>query len=107
MGHRGRLPSSCPEVTTLLFDLDGTLVGMREKAGLQLRLMARALLRYGRAISPWRFPGAFWGAMKGLQRHGTERLNHDVFLDLLHPHATCSRDDLHLLCEEFIALDVS
>ena len=105
MAHKGRLPSSCPEVTTLLFDLDGTLVDM-QRSGLQLRLMAKALVRYAPAIRPWRFAQAFWTAIKGLQVHGSERLNHDVFLDILGKHASCSRERLDALCEEFITLDV-
>jgi FMN phosphatase YigB (HAD superfamily) len=106
MAHKGRLPSSCPELTTLLFDLDGTLVDMQKK-GLQVRLMAKAVLRYARAVRPWSFPSAFWAAIKGLQCHGTPRTNHDVFLDHLMRHASCTREELDALCEEFVALDVS
>jgi FMN phosphatase YigB (HAD superfamily) len=104
MARLERLPSSS-ELTTLLFDLDGTLVDM-QKSGLQVALMARALRHFAGSIRPWSFPQAFWGAIKGQQRHGTERTNYEVFLDLLHARASCPRDELDRVCEAFIDREV-
>jgi len=106
MGHEGRLPQSCPEVTTLLFDLDGTLVHMKWR-GLQLRLMARAVVHFSEGIRPWSFSRAFWRAIKEQQAHGTDRTNYDVFLDVLGRRARCSRERLDGLVEEFVARHVS
>src|SRR5688572_8191968 len=99
MAHRGRLPSRCPEVDTLLLDLDRTLVDMRDRAGLQLGFMALAVRRYAPAVSAWRFPVAFWAAMRAMQRHGTTRTNHEAFVDSLCRSASCSREQLETLNE--------
>lgn len=99
MAHEGRLPQR--EVTTLLFDLDGTLVRMK-KRGLQLRLMARAVKHFSPLIRPWRFSRAFWDAIQRQQEHGTERTNYDVFLDVLGRYARGSRADLDARVESFV-----
>ncbi len=79
---QGRLSSSAPEITTLLFDLDGTLVDMK-RVGLALRLMARAVWRYSGAIRPWRFRKAMKEAIERMQHHGTDKTNYQVFVETL------------------------
>jgi hypothetical protein len=80
-----------PRLTTLLFDLDGTLVNL-ERRGLELRFMLRAFRRFYPAIRPWRFRRAFWLAAERLQVHGTGQTNYQVFLETL---GAQSRIDLH------------
>src|SRR4029453_17139239 len=82
-----------PRLTTLLFDLDGTLVTL-ERRGLELRFMLRAFRRFWPAIRPWRFRSAFWQAAERLQVHGTDQTNYQVFLETLGTH---SRVDLPAL----------
>jgi FMN phosphatase YigB (HAD superfamily) len=93
-----------PRLTTLLFDLDGTLVNL-ERRGLELRFMLRAFRRFYPAIRPWRFRRAFWRAAERLQVHGTDQTNYQVFLETL---GAQSRIDLHALdriVREFLVHD--
>lgn len=93
MGPKGSFPASAPELDTLLFDLDGTLVRMNQR-GLELRFMARAVFRFGRVIRPWRYRKAFWEAAERMQHHGTSEPNYEVFLATLGKYASCGRDEL-------------
>lgn len=84
---QGRLSSNAPEITTLLFDLDGTLVDMK-RVGLALRLLARAIWRYAGAIRPWRFRKAVKEAIHRMQHHGTDKTNYEVFVETLGRHSS-------------------
>jgi FMN phosphatase YigB (HAD superfamily) len=93
-----------PKLTTLLFDLDGTLVTLQRR-GLELRFMLRAFRRFWPAIPPWRFRRAFWKAATRLQTHGSDKTNYQVFLETL---GTYSRADLSVLdriVREFLVHD--
>ena len=102
MVHTGRLPARCPEVTTLLLDLDGTLVHQRPR-GLGLRLLVRSLRHFSPAIPFWRFRRAFWRAIRAVQTHESERTNYEVFLDVLCEHARVGREEVDALVEGFIS----
>jgi FMN phosphatase YigB (HAD superfamily) len=105
MAIKGSFPSSAPELTTLLFDLDGTLVDMRRR-GLELALLLRGLFRFAPAFWPWRFRRAFWRAAERMQHHGTERVNYQVFLDTLAAEARVGRAALEEICRRFISDDL-
>lgn len=106
MAHQGRLPARCPEVTTLLFDLDGTLVDQLAR-GLHLRLMLRAFRHFTPAIPWWRFRRAFWRAIKAVKHNQGPRLNADVFLDVLCESALASRAEVAHLVERFVSEHVA
>jgi FMN phosphatase YigB (HAD superfamily) len=91
-------------LTTLLFDLDGTLVDMQRR-GLELRFMLRAFRRFAPAIRPWRFRRAFWEAAERLQRHGTEKTNYEVFLETLCARSRVDRFALDRIVREFLVHD--
>jgi FMN phosphatase YigB (HAD superfamily) len=91
-------------LSTLLFDLDGTLVAM-ERRGLELRFMLRAFRRFGRAIRPWQFRRAFWHAAERLQEHGTDKTNYQVFLETLGTHSRVDLGELDRIVREFLVLD--
>jgi FMN phosphatase YigB (HAD superfamily) len=93
-------------VTTLLFDLDGTLVDMRRR-GLEFRFMLRAFRRFYPAIRPWRFRRAFWQAANRLQVHGTDRTNYEVFLETLGAHSRVDMAALDRIVREFLRHDFS
>ncbi len=96
-------PSASSDITTLLFDLDGTLVRMKRR-GLELRFMARAIWRFLGAVPPWRFRRAFWRAADRMQNHGTDLTNYNVFLAELSKHAWSGRD-LDAIARRFIERD--
>lgn len=103
-----RCRSNGTEVSTLLFDLDGTLVRM-ERRGLELRFVLRAMWRFAGAIPPWRFRKALYGAIDLMQSHDTPRTNHEVVMDELARHSRKSREDLErrarlLVSRDFAAL---
>jgi FMN phosphatase YigB (HAD superfamily) len=93
-----------PRLTTLLFDLDGTLVTL-ERRGLELRFMLRAFRRFWPAIRPWRFRSAFWQAAERLQVHGTDQTNYQVFLETLGAHARVDLPALDRIVREFLVHD--
>lgn len=93
-----------PRLTTLLFDLDGTLVNLQRR-GLELRFMLRAFRRFSPAIPPWRFRRAFWQAANRLQVHGTDRTNYQVFLETLGTYARVDLAALDRLVREFLTHD--
>jgi len=82
MGIKGSLTTSTQKITTLLFDLDGTLIDMRPR-GLRLRFMTRAFLRYLGAIPFWKLPTAFSKAMQNLQNNTSSFTNYKTFLQTL------------------------
>ncbi|MBI4508017.1 MAG: HAD family hydrolase [Deltaproteobacteria bacterium] len=104
MGIKGRFPSKAPWVTTLLFDLDGTLVDM-DRARLELRLILRAAWRFSKAIRPWHFRKAFWGAAEKMQDHGTEETNYSVFLSALSQYSARTASELDGIVRECLAKD--
>jgi len=104
MGIQGRFPSSSKGITTLLFDLDGTLVRMN-RSGLELRFMARAVVRFARVIPPWRYRKAFWEGAEALQRHGTDATNWTVFLETLGRHARCPPAELERIARVCVEKD--
>ena len=91
-------------LTTLLFDLDGTLVDMQRR-GLELRFMLRAFRRFWPAIHPWRFRRAFWQAAERLQAHGSPKTNYAVFLETLAQYSRVDRDSLDRIVREFLVHD--
>jgi FMN phosphatase YigB (HAD superfamily) len=91
-------------LSTLLFDLDGTLVDMQRR-GLELRFMLRAFRRFGPAIRPWHFRRAFWEAAERLQVHGTDKTNYQVFLETLGTHSRVDLVALDRIVREFLVLD--
>lgn len=93
-----------PKLTTLLFDLDGTLVTLQRR-GLELRFMLRAFRRFWPAIPPWRFRRAFWEAAERLQVHGTEKTNYQVFLETLGVHSRSDLATLDRIVREFLVQD--
>ena len=92
------------EMTTLLFDLDGTLVRMKRR-GLELRFMLRAFRRFWSSIPPWRFRRAFWTAAEAMQANRTSRTNYAIFLDALSKHAKTGPADLDVRTRLFIEHD--
>lgn len=82
MAIKGPLASCSIKVTTLLFDLDGTLVDLRP-TGLRIRFMIRAFLRFFGAIPSWQIPRAFSQAMHNLQNNTSEKTNYEEFVDTL------------------------
>jgi FMN phosphatase YigB (HAD superfamily) len=99
-------PGRDTRLTTLLFDLDGTLVDMRRR-GLELRFMLRAFRRFYPAIRPWRFRRAFWQAANRLQVHGTDKTNYEVFLETLGAHSRVDMPALDRIVREFLQRDFS
>jgi FMN phosphatase YigB (HAD superfamily) len=91
-------------LTTLLFDLDGTLVTLQRR-GLELRFMLRAFRRFWPAIPPWRFRRAFWKAAEYQQVHGTDRTNYQVFLETLGAQARVDLPTLDRIVREFLVHD--
>ncbi len=90
MAIAGRLPSTWTELSTLLFDLDGTLVDMRP-IELELSFFPYLMARFRHHIPIWRFRAAFWEAARLMQAHRSERTNYDVFLDALAAYAPAGR----------------
>jgi FMN phosphatase YigB (HAD superfamily) len=101
MAHRGRLPASCPEVTTLLFDLDGTLVDQLAR-GLHARMFVRLVRHFRRLIPPWKLRKAFWSGIRAVKTNQTDRINHELFLDTLAAHARGSREELAAHVDRFL-----
>lgn len=93
-----------PRLTTLLFDLDGTLVTLQRR-GLELRFMLRAFRRFSPAIPPWKFRRAFWQAANRLQVHETDMTNYQVFLETLGAHSRVDQAALDGLVREFLTHD--
>jgi FMN phosphatase YigB (HAD superfamily) len=93
--------SPSTEITTLLWDLDGTIVRMKRR-GLELRFMWRAIRRFWGAIPPWRFRRAFWRAVEEVQAHRTPRTNYEVMLASLERHA---RRPIGEIARRFVAED--
>ena len=91
-------------LTTLLFDLDGTLVTL-ERRGLELRFMLRAFRRFWPAIPPWRFRRAFWQAAERLQVHGSDKTNYQVFLETLGAHSRVDLAVVDQIVREFLVED--
>ena len=89
MAIKGPLASCSIKVTTLLFDLDGTLVDLRP-TGLRIRFMIRAFLRFFGAIPSWQIPRAFFQAMHNLQNNASEKTNYEEFIDTLVSYANTS-----------------
>jgi FMN phosphatase YigB (HAD superfamily) len=91
-------------LTTLLFDLDGTLVTLKRR-GMELRFMLRAFRRFGPAIRPWRFRRAFWQAAERLQAHDTDKTNYQVFLETLGTHSRVDLPALDGIVRDFLVHD--
>jgi FMN phosphatase YigB (HAD superfamily) len=91
-------------LTTLLFDLDGTLVTLNRR-GLELRFMLRAFRRFWPAIHPWRFRRAFWHAAEQLQSHESEKTNYQVFLETLATYSRVDQAALDRIVREFLVHD--
>lgn len=86
MAIKGPFSFGSPRVTTLLFDLDGTLVDLRP-SGLRILFFARAIRRFAGAIPLWKIPTAFSRAKHDLQNNVTEKTNYEVFLNTLSSYA--------------------
>jgi FMN phosphatase YigB (HAD superfamily) len=91
-------------LTTLLFDLDGTLVTLKRR-GLELRFMLRAFRRFWPAIRPWRFRRAFWQAAERLQVHESDKTNYQVFLETLGTHSRVDLPALDRIVRDFLVHD--
>jgi FMN phosphatase YigB (HAD superfamily) len=105
MEIRESFPSNANELSTLLYDLDGTLVRMRRRS-LEWRFMLRAIRRFALGIPPWRFKKAFWASADRMQNHQTDALNYDVLVDELSSYSRWSRERMArelrlLLVEDF------
>lgn len=110
MAIRGPWPSRRPELTTLLFDLDGTLVLMERRRRLaEARFVGRVTRRFAGAAAPWRLKEAVKEAVERQQSHLSDRTNFEVFLDALAPYTRLTRPDLEArvraaLTEDFAVL---
>jgi FMN phosphatase YigB (HAD superfamily) len=91
-------------LTTLLFDLDGTLVTLKRR-GLELRFMLRAFRRFWPAIRPWRFRRVFWQAAERLQVHDTDKTNYQVFLETLGTQSQVDLPALDRIVRDFLVHD--
>ena len=91
-------------LTTLLFDLDGTLV-MLKRRGLELRFMLRAFRRFSPAIRPWRVRRALWQAAEQLQVHESDKTNYQVFLETLGTHSRVDLPALDRIVRDFLVHD--
>ena len=73
------------KITTLCFDLDGTLLEMHRF--LSLPLLAISIYRFFPEISMMRFYGIFRKAVEALLNNTTSLTNYDVFIDYLVSHS--------------------
>ncbi len=71
-----------PRISTLLFDLDGTLVAMRQ-GRVELAFTMRAIWRFRGIIAPWRLRPMIRHAVAAMRSHGSTRTNFEVFVDAL------------------------
>jgi FMN phosphatase YigB (HAD superfamily) len=94
-----------PAVTTLLVDLDGTLVRINQ------RVLARGLLlagarRFASVVPPWRFRSMYVRALDAARANATSKTNHEVFIDFLRQH-TRRPERVAGLVEEFVETDLA
>lgn len=90
---------------TLLVDLDGTLVRLRARPILSLRLALRGARRFAAVLPRRRFHGAFWRAAEVMQTHTTEHTNHDVLISAFAREAGCAEPDIARLFDDLVNHD--
>ncbi|MGK0367052.1 MAG: FMN phosphatase YigB (HAD superfamily) [Thermoproteota archaeon] len=95
--------SSIEGVDILLFDLDGTLVDMDKK--FEFPLMLRAIKRFFKFIRPHKFPGAFWSAIKEIQRGTSEKTNHELLRQELMKKGFGTREELEEILDKVLNTD--
>jgi len=93
-----------PGLTTVLFDLDGTLVRMR-RWGLSLRFLLLAAWRMSGIVRPWKFRRVFWEAVAAMRANETERTNYQVMLEAFGRHSSRPLDEVEQGLRDIIALD--
>lgn len=94
-----------PDATTLLWDLDGTLVKLRSRARLEASMMVRGARRFSAAFPVHRFYGCFWNAARTAQNHFSDRTNHEVLTQTLAAGARCSEVDVRRMLDGFVSED--
>ena len=92
-------------MTTLLVDLDGTLVRLRARLVLELRLALRGARRFAAVLPRRRFHRAFWRAARVMQTHATGRANHDVLVGELARQAGCAEADIARCLDDMVTHD--
>lgn len=106
MAIKGPFVFDTIKCTTLLFDLDGTLVDLRPN-GLRIRFMTRAILRFAGAIPLLKIPKAFSHAMHELQHNTTNKSNYELFVDTLCSHAKTTPAEIERRTRILISEDFS
>jgi len=91
--------------TTLLVDLDGTLVDIRGRRTLELSLVVAGARRFARVIPPWRFHSTFFGAVRAARSHGSTRTNYEVLERALSEKSGAPRETIAALLRAFIEED--
>jgi FMN phosphatase YigB (HAD superfamily)/thymidylate kinase len=93
--------------TTLLVDLDGTLVDIRARRALELSLVVAGAKRFARVIPPWRFHSTFFGAVRAARSHGSTHTNYEVLERTLSERSGAPRPTIAALLRGFIEEDFS
>ncbi|MEM7394791.1 MAG: HAD family hydrolase [Verrucomicrobiota bacterium] len=78
-------------LTHLVFDLDGTLVQMDERK-VEWGYMRKAIPRFARLISPFRFRKAFWKSADAMLRNDSSKTNFEAYVDALAAHSPFARE---------------
>lgn len=78
-------PTRRSQVTTVLWDLDGTLVGFRRRTfGVLMPLVAAAV--FTDFIPPWRFLALLKGILPQVRANGGQEMNHELLVRLIAEH---------------------
>ena len=80
-----------PQVTTVLWDLDGTLVGFHQRAfGVLMPMVAAAA--FADLVPPWRFLKTLKEILPQVRANGGEHTNHELLVRLVAERLDCARE---------------
>ena len=82
-----------PHVTTVLWDLDGTLVGFHRRTFQVLMPMVAAAV-FADLLPPWRFPGALKDILPHVRANAAEDTNHELLVRLIAERVGCGHDHI-------------
>jgi FMN phosphatase YigB (HAD superfamily) len=82
-----------PQVTTVLWDLDGTLVGFRRRTFEVLMPMVTAAA-FADLLPPWRFLGTLKEILPQVRANAGEDTNHELLVRLIAERVGCGQDPI-------------
>lgn len=94
---------SAENIDTLLFDLDGTIIGMSRTA--EFLFYLRAFKRFRAYFNPVSFYLSFWKSVRRMQANQTGRFNYDIFIEAMAAFAGTSTRVMEALTSDLVEED--